>query len=96
MDCRDYWLTLKRKSTVTGARSEITKVFERSKLDNSIGRVHKEEKLGLGSASQEETIQSLDKSWLQIKKEGRLKCRAKNTNSLKQQEPEEGQGGKDQ
>lgn len=30
---------------------------------------------------QEETIQSLDKSWLQIKKEGQLECEAKNTNS---------------
>lgn len=50
-------------------------------MDNGIGRAHKEEKLGLGSVMQEETIQSLDKSWLQIKKEGRLKCRAKNTNS---------------
>lgn len=37
--------------------------------------------MGLGSVMQEETIQSLDKSWLQIKKEGRLKCGAKNTNS---------------
>lgn len=50
-------------------------------MDNSVGRADKEEKLGLGSVMQEETIQSLDKSWLQIKKEGQLKCRAKNTNS---------------
>lgn len=30
---------------------------------------------------QEETIQSLDKSWLQIKNEGQLECEAKNINS---------------
>lgn len=64
---------------VQGQRSP--KLLRDQNLDNSVGRAHKEEKLGLGSVMQEETMQSLDKSWLQIKKEGRLKCGAKNINS---------------
>lgn len=66
---------------MTGSKVRDRQLLRDQNLDNSIGRAHKEEKLGLGSVMQEETIQSLDKSWLQIKKEGRLKCRAKNTNS---------------
>lgn len=40
----------------------------------------KEEELGVGSIMQEETIQSLDKTWLRIKKGGQLEHEAKNTN----------------
>lgn len=50
-------------------------------MDNIVGSVEKEEKFGLGRVMQEETMQSLDKSWLQIKKEGQLKCTAKSTKS---------------
>ena len=57
-----------------------TKVRDQN-LDNGVGSADKEEKSGLGSVMQEETIQSLDKCWLQIKKEGQLEGEATNTNS---------------
>lgn len=64
-----------------GYQGQRSKLQGDQNLESSVGSVDKEEELSVGSITQEETIQSLDKTQLQIKKEGQLECEAKNTNS---------------
>lgn len=49
---------------MTGTKVKDHQIYRDQNLDNSVGSADKEEKLGLGSVMQEETIQSLDKSSL--------------------------------
>lgn len=49
---------------MTGTKVRDQQIYRDQNLDNSAGNEDKGEKLGLGSVMQEETIQSLDKSWL--------------------------------